>query len=176
MRKQDRRTFLQAAVAVAAAGAATGCRGANSRWRFFSPEEANTLQAISDCIVPADQDPGAVRADVVQYIDRQLNGHFAEHGKTYRAGLAAANRLAGGSFAAAPANRQQEVLQQLQGDAELRRFFDLVVTHSMQGFYASPRHGGNRDFVSWRMLQVPVLPARGRDTRDLPKGGRYAKS
>jgi gluconate 2-dehydrogenase gamma chain len=174
MRKQDRRTFLQAAVVAAAAGTATGCRGANSRWRFFSPEEANTLQAITDCIIPADRDPGAVRADVVQYIDRQLKGRFAQFGKTYRDGLAAANRLAGGDFAAASANRQQEVLLQLERDSDLR-FFDLVVAHSMQGFYGSPRHGGNRDFVSWRMLGVPVSPARGRDTSDVPKGGRDAK-
>jgi len=133
------------------------------------------LQAIADWIIPADQDPGAVGADVVQYIDRQLKGRFAGHGKTYRDGLAAANRLAGGSFAAVSSNRQQEVLRQMERDGELHRFFDLAVTHSMQGFYGSPRHGGNRDFVSWRMLGVPIVPARGRDTRDLPKGGHYAK-
>jgi len=88
---------LQAAAAMAAAGTATGCRGVTSQWRFFSLEEASTLQAIADWIIPADQYPGAVRADVVQYIDPQLKGRFAQHGKTYREGLAAANRLAGGS-------------------------------------------------------------------------------
>jgi gluconate 2-dehydrogenase gamma chain len=172
----NRRTFLQAAAAVAAAGTATGCRGAKSRWRFFSIEEADTLQAILAWIIPADRDPGAVQADAIQYIDRQLRGRFAAQGKTYRDGLAAANRLAGGSFAAASASRQQEILRQLEHDPDLHRFFDLVVTHALQGFYGSPRHGGNRDFVSWRMLGVPVLPARGRDTRDLPKGGRDEKS
>jgi gluconate 2-dehydrogenase gamma chain len=176
MKKQDRRRFLQTAAAVAAAGTATGCRGAGSSFRFFSLVEANTLQAIIAWIVPADQYPGAVEAGVIQYIDRQLRGRFAAQGQTYRDGLAAANRLANGSYAAASPAGQQEVLRKLERDPNLHRFFDLVVAHSMQGFYGSPRHGGNRDFVSWRMLGVPVLPARGRDTRDLPKGGHYEKS
>ena len=55
---------------------------------------------------------------------------------------------------------------------ESRAFFDLAVTHAMQGFYGSPRHGGNRDFASWRMLGVPVSPVRGRDRYDFTKGRR----
>ena len=175
MKNPDRRRFLQTAAAVAAAGSAAGCGGARSRWRFFSLEEGSTLRAMVAWIIPTDQDPGAVEADTMQYIDRQLRGRFAAQAETYRDGLAAANRLAGGNYAAATAARQQEVLRQLEHDPELHRFFDLLVAHCMQGFYGNPRHGGNRDFVSWRMLGVPVLPARGRDTRDLPKGGRYEK-
>ena len=33
-----------------------------------------------------------------------------------------------------------------------REFFNLVIDHTMQGFYGSPRHGGNRDYTSYRML------------------------
>ena len=32
----------------------------------------------------------------------------------------------------------------------------------MMGFYGDPRHGGNKDRVSWRMLGVPDPPIRGR--------------
>ncbi len=38
----------------------------------------------------------------------------------------------------------------------------MVLDHCMQGFYGSPRHGGNKDYASWRMLGVPVSPVRGR--------------
>jgi hypothetical protein len=31
-------------------------------------------------------------------------------------------------------------------------FFELIRDHTMQGFYGSPRHGGNWDYVSYRML------------------------
>jgi gluconate 2-dehydrogenase gamma chain len=31
-------------------------------------------------------------------------------------------------------------------------FFDMVRQHSLQGFYGSPGHGGNREYISYRML------------------------
>ena len=31
-------------------------------------------------------------------------------------------------------------------------FFNLVIEHTRQGFYGSPRHGGNRNYASYRML------------------------
>jgi len=34
--------------------------------------------------------------------------------------------------------------------------------HTMMGFYGDPRHGGNKDRVSWKMLGVPDPPIRGR--------------
>jgi len=105
------------------------------------------LQAICELIIPADEDPGATQAGVVHYIDRQLTGKFREHQKSYREGLAAAAHMAPG---------------EVERAAETRTFFGLVVTHAMQGFYGSPRHGGNRDFASWRMLRIPLSPVRGR--------------
>jgi len=40
-------------------------------------------------------------------------------------------------------------------------FFELVRRHSLQSYYGSPRHGGNRDAVSWRMLGLAEPPLRG---------------
>ena len=31
-------------------------------------------------------------------------------------------------------------------------FFDLLRQHSLQGFYGSPIHGGNRGYISYHML------------------------
>jgi gluconate 2-dehydrogenase gamma chain len=41
-------------------------------------------------------------------------------------------------------------------------FFALLREHTMMGFYGDPRHGGNKDRVSWRMLGVADPPIRGR--------------
>jgi gluconate 2-dehydrogenase gamma chain len=38
----------------------------------------------------------------------------------------------------------------------------MLVAHAMQGFYGDPRHGGNRERVSWKMLGVASPPVRGR--------------
>jgi gluconate 2-dehydrogenase gamma chain len=40
----------------------------------------------------------------------------------------------------------------------------------MEGYYGAPRHGGNRDAVSWRMLGLDEPPLRGRAQYDLRKG------
>ena len=107
---------------------------------------------------------------MVNYIDRQLVRKFREHRQAYRDGIALADRLAGGSFADVPPERQLDILHQIEGDPQGRPFFDLVVAHSMQGFYGTPRHGGNRDYASWRMLRIPPTQVRGRDHYDFTKG------
>ena len=33
-------------------------------------------------------------------------------------------------------------------------FFDMLRQHSLQGFYGSPLHGGNREYISYRMLAL----------------------
>lgn len=33
-----------------------------------------------------------------------------------------------------------------------RDFFELVLRHAMQGYYAHPKYGGNRDSTSWKMI------------------------
>jgi gluconate 2-dehydrogenase gamma chain len=171
-----RRKFLSRAAIAATAGTAAGCGAALSPWRFFTAAEARALEAICECIIPDDDQPGARGAGVIGYIDRQLSGKFRESRGVYREGIATANRLAGGVFAEAPAARQLDVMRQLELDPASKPFFDLAVAHSMQGFYGSPRHGGNRDFASWRMLGLPLSPSRGRNLYEFGKGDSREKS
>jgi gluconate 2-dehydrogenase gamma chain len=46
-------------------------------------------------------------------------------------------------------------------------FFSLILSHTMQGFYGDPRHGGNRGRASWKMLNLPYPPILGRLHYDL---------
>jgi gluconate 2-dehydrogenase gamma chain len=166
-RKLARRRFLESAVATSAAAGCTR-RVALS---FLSDAEFATLTAVCDQMIPPDQDPGGGWAGAADYIDRQLRGHFREHLHAYHAGLAVVERRAGGRFASLPRERQLELLTRMDRDPATRGFIALVATHAMQGFYGSPRHGGNRDYCSWRMLGVPASPVRGRDPYDFTKGG-----
>jgi gluconate 2-dehydrogenase gamma chain len=131
-----------------------------------------TLTAICDQMIPPDQDPGGAWAGAANYIGRQLRGPFREHLQAYRDGLAEADRRAGSSFRSISRARQLDVLTQMDRDKATRGFISLVAAHSIQGFYGSPRHGGNRDYCSWRMLGVAASPVRGRDQYDFTKGGR----
>lgn len=59
-----------------------------------------------------------------------------------------------------PVPQQAEIVAAMEG--QNRRFFELVRKHTLEGYYGSPRHGGNRDAVSWRMLGLADPPLLGR--------------
>jgi gluconate 2-dehydrogenase gamma chain len=168
-----RRKFLRIAGTATACGALVSCGRQNSGWRFLTAAEARTLEAICEQIVPTDQTPGAAWAGVVNFIDRQLMGPYRRQQAYYRAGMTEIHWISvskfGKAFAGLDATQQTALLESLEGGA--KRFFYTVIAHTMQGYYGDPRHGGNRDAVSWRMLGVPVIPIRGRNRYEFPKQG-----
>jgi len=50
------------------------------------------------------------------------------------------------------------------------RFFNLVLSHALEGYYGAPRQGGNRNAASWRMVGIAAPPLRGRAQYDERKG------
>ena len=170
----NRREFMAAGALAGAALAAscTACR--RTPYGFLKEEDAATLGAICDQIIPADDFPSASQAGVLNYIDLQLMGHYRRHRKTYLEGLKQANQQSrirfGVDLARAGAPQQFEIASTLEKDN--KPFFDLVRAHTMQGYYGSPRHGGNRDAVSWRMLGLDEPPLRGRAQYDLTAGAK----
>ncbi len=161
----NRREFV--AVGAALALSSTACR--RTSYGFLKDPDAKALAAICDQIIPADEFPSASQAGVLTFIDLQLMGPYRRHQKTYRDGLKQANELSRSRFgvdlANASAQQQFQIVSALEKDAN--PFFDLVRAHTMQGYYGSPRHGGNRDAVSWRMLGLDEPPLRGRAQYDL---------
>jgi gluconate 2-dehydrogenase gamma chain len=64
----------------------------------------------------------------------------------------------------APAEREAALKTMEAGKAEFaevngKQFFEMLLASAMEGFFADPIYGGNRDKVSWRMLGYPGLPA-----------------
>jgi gluconate 2-dehydrogenase gamma chain len=164
--KLGRRAFLGAGL-TAAAGSTIGCsrsQGAGD-WRWFTPAEAQTVDAICVQLIPADQDPGAKQAGVVNYIDLQLSKRFKKHQAVYRRGIAEVDTTSrakfGKRFVELTGERQVEVLNAVEESS--RTFFDLIVTHARQGYYGDPRHGGNRNMVSWKMVGLAFPQVRGRE-------------
>src|SRR5580693_7690868 len=89
--KYTRRKFMQLTAVATAAGPMAACVGSLSPWRCLNQDEARSLEAICERIIPTDQDPGAAWAGVVIFIDRQLTGPYRKQRKTYRLGLAGTN-------------------------------------------------------------------------------------
>ena len=154
-KRVNRRTFVKGVAAAGAASALTSCGRAPGRWRFLTQKEAELVNLISDQIIPRDQDPGAIDAGVVYFVDKQLAGPYKRFQRDYREGLLAVEKtcssMYGRTFAQLSWNQQTKALQALESGPSAR-FFELIRDHCMQGFYGSPRHGGNKDYVSFRML------------------------
>jgi len=173
-RGASRRAYLKI-LAAAAGGVATGVGGAKlvgrmgrapeGPWRVLTPEEARLVEAVTEQIIPSDRDPGAREAGVVFFIDRQLDGPYRRFAKTYHTGLASLAKtcqaMFGRAFEELAWPDQTRVLQALESNKVSKglwtkpsasEFFNLIRDHSMQGFYGSPRHGGNRNYVSYKML------------------------
>lgn len=94
----------------------------------------------------------------------------------FAAGIAAANdwsrRTHGKEFdQLAPADRAAALTAMEEGKAEFahfsaKAFADRVHAIVMEGFFADPMHGGNRNMAGWRMLAYPGLPATYKDVVD----------
>jgi gluconate 2-dehydrogenase gamma chain len=87
----------------------------------------------------------------------------------FRAGIAAANAYCRTTlqkdFDRLTADQQIKVLQDMeQGRADLggvpaQEFFNLLLATAMQGFFADPVYGGNRDKAAWKMIGFPGVIA-----------------
>lgn len=153
-----RRTFI-----VAGAASAVVPLQAAPGWQYFTAEEAALVDALCEQIVPADKDPGAKQAAVVRYIDHQLTGPLKRYAKAYRTGLPeleqACVRSKGKKFVELPFVEQTHFLESIERgpNKSLTLFFAIVVDHTMQGFYGDPKHGGNADEASWKMLKIEQM-------------------
>jgi gluconate 2-dehydrogenase gamma chain len=57
---------------------------------------------------------------------------------------------------------------------DTKGFFALLLQNTMEGYFADPIYGGNKNMVGWRMLNFPGVRYDFRDVLDKP-GQRYTK-
>lgn len=83
----------------------------------------------------------------------------------YRRGLAALDAFCRQQhqrpFAELPAETRDSILTELEGGKitlpgfDAKMLFEALLQNTMEGFFADPIYGGNRDMVSWKMLGFP---------------------
>ena len=134
---------------------------------FFNSDDAATIAAFTERLMPgAPGKPGARDAGVLNYIDLSLAGAYADLQDFYRRGLAALNTYCAAtyqqSFTQLAAARQDEVITAMvEGKATgftwptSQQFFNTLRTHTMEGMFADPVYGGNKDFGGWRLVGFP---------------------
>ncbi len=142
-------------------------------YRVLTEKEAEIMDALADAIIPPGRYSGGKDAWVTRFIDQQLSRYgYLQHDKEmYRTCLPAINEDSiaqfGEPFIALDEEKQEEYLKAIEAgsyNAESSArgwahftpsaFFNTMVNQCMMGFYGSSFHGGNRDYVSYRMLSL----------------------
>jgi len=134
---------------------------------FFNHEQAAAVAAFAERLMPGAPDkPGATEAGVLNYIDLALAGAYADQQRFYRRGLAALDEYCRSThnapFASLDSTEQDATIAALEADAVVgfqwptaRAFFETLRTHTMEGMFADPVYGGNKDFAGWRLIGFP---------------------
>ena len=134
----------------------------------FTEHEWRTVEAITGRIVPTDHEPGAIEANCVNFIDKALAHEDADLRPIYAEGLPGVDAVArerfGADFVELGPGAQDAVLLALEDDeaagwptgaGSAPGFFETVRTHTIIGFLADPKYGGNRDYVGWKVAGYP---------------------
>ncbi|HTI40394.1 MAG TPA: gluconate 2-dehydrogenase subunit 3 family protein [Vicinamibacterales bacterium] len=87
----------------------------------------------------------------------------------FRAGIAASNahcrKTFNKDFDRLTSDQQNKVLQDMEqgrvtfDTVSAQEFFNLLLAAAMQGFFADPMYGGNRDKAAWKMIGFPGVIA-----------------
>lgn len=135
--------------------------------KFFSPQEMETIAAISDLIIPTDEhSPGARAAGVSGFIDLMVSESSNEVRALWRDGLVAVDRMSelqcSAPFNRASQEQQISLLKAISRNERTpstieERFFVAIKSLTVDGYYTSPigihqdlRYKGNaylKDFV-----------------------------
>ena len=173
MERYSRRRFLKQSAFWAGGAWVIGIPIPNNRpYSVLSDQEADIMDRIADTIIPPDEEfIGGKEAMVTRFIDRQLDhyGHLQRERARYQTSLPALNRGSVNRYGHLFTELDEETgtlyLKEIEngvydadssgkgwGEYQPSLFFRLVRDHCMMGFYGSPQHGGNKEFVSFRML------------------------
>lgn len=156
----------------------------HKNWYFLTNDEARSLAALCDTLIPEDDFPSASQVGVVDFIDLQLAGPFGRGstlylegpfasglsgqgyqlpytpGELFRRALARLNDDPGNPVAMNDAKRAS-LLTDLSddkialGDISGSSFFNELWALTNEGFFADPMYGGNDNYAGWEMVGFP---------------------
>lgn len=136
----------------------------------LTADQARELDALTACIIPTDDGPGAREAGVVYFIDRALKTFHSDALPAYQKGLEAVQKLTAelfpgvSGFSAATEEQRIKILTEFGVRSEAQRgasrafpgdatdFLQTLRFDTIFGYLIDPEGGGNRDFVGWKAI------------------------
>jgi hypothetical protein len=104
-----------------------------------------TLRAVIDCLIPADDFPGASETGVCDYLQKLFATDLRNEAEFFTSGLANIDLESRARFGEPFANltpEQQTITLEAIQKAD-KRFFEMLVCTTAEGFYTNP--------ISWTM-------------------------
>lgn len=132
----------------------------------FTNAQFAVLMAAVDRLLPRDEDPGALDANVPEYIDHALQAQQLRKMKDdFSGGLNALDRrcerMHQVGFAKATPAQQDDVLavafKEAPESSGEYKWYDLLVTLTMEGFLGDPSYGGNKNKVGWKLMGFDLV-------------------
>lgn len=131
--------------------------------RGVAPGAMRTLEAACARILPSDDGPGAREANVIRFIERQLDGPLRRLRPAMEQGALLLDRWSRKRFGDRPfaqldAAQQDDVLGQLsRAEIPVKSFpqaelFRALHALTLEGFLSDPAHGGNDREAGWRAI------------------------
>ncbi|MBW2735916.1 MAG: gluconate 2-dehydrogenase subunit 3 family protein [Deltaproteobacteria bacterium] len=137
--------------------------------RVLSQAEWVTLEAICERIYPAHKGPGATDANVVNYIDAQLQHPPVESFlPVVQSAIRTLDRFAKlkgrTGFGQLSVQDQDVMLKKMQGARAGRyrgtQVMRILVALTLEGVFGDPIYGGNKDGIGWKSIGfTPQTPA-----------------
>lgn len=181
--KTTRRNFIKgvagASAAAAVGGYVSACSDAAAERNFpFAKNQRECLVAVMEQMIPADEDfGGATQAGCINFLENWVERYHPEQLEAFRAAADGADAACVAQhsrrFAELDSNAQIAFMKKWESGAVKDEFFgkfkavdsfNKILGAAMMGFYGSPRHGGNKDFMSYRMMgiEAPLLIGQNR--------------
>lgn len=134
---------------------------------MFTDLQMANLQALINCIIPADDFPNGWDVGVGDYLFKQFEGDLKDKMTIYQKGLSSledeSQTVYADSFASLSSEQQTALLTQIEAgqiksdwQTNPIEFFTMVVEHTTEGYYSNPENGGNRDQIAWQMIGFEV--------------------
>jgi Gluconate 2-dehydrogenase subunit 3 len=153
---------------------------ASYTYRFFSREQLDTLDALGETLIPADDhSPGAKAARVSEYIDAIVSDAPARSQALWKEGLAAVERVAhrnfGNNYASCSPEQQFEIMTAFAGDEHpgsplAEDFFSILKRATVDGYYTSKigmfqdlGYRGNEALASFSECSHDAIPHNKHD-------------
>jgi gluconate 2-dehydrogenase gamma chain len=126
----------------------------------FTDQEFKTLEAVCARVLPKDQDPGALEANVPVYIDRMLTSpELVKMKDDFLGGIDAlqrrARRMWNKEYWEAQPEQQDDLLSIFRDsppESGEAHFYESLVVLTLEGFLGDPSYGGNKDRVGWNLV------------------------